>query len=129
LRTDHQRLLTDRIGGKRAMLIGAAGTIVTNVLFGRRRSGACCGCLPCCGIEWLPAIFWLTRIHQDKQFVFSEKQRGTFAGIFGFMINLGGSWPINCCRHCLPDSHSSGCGMFRPALALAFLDSGHRARL
>src|SRR4051812_32606949 len=27
-------LLTDRIGGKRAMLIGAAGTVVTNLLFG-----------------------------------------------------------------------------------------------
>src|ERR1043165_10248040 len=27
-------LLTDRIGGKRAMLIGAAGTIATNLLFG-----------------------------------------------------------------------------------------------
>src|SRR5713101_4071082 len=27
-------LLTDRIGGKRAMLIGAAGTIVMNILFG-----------------------------------------------------------------------------------------------
>src|SRR5688572_25133369 len=27
-------LLTDKIGGKRAMLIGAAGTIVLNVLFG-----------------------------------------------------------------------------------------------
>src|SRR3954454_12668234 len=27
-------LLTDRIGGQRAMLIGAAGTIVMNILFG-----------------------------------------------------------------------------------------------
>ena len=27
-------LLTDKIGGKRAMLIGAAGTILMNVLFG-----------------------------------------------------------------------------------------------
>src|SRR5215217_5877539 len=27
-------LLTDRIGGKRAMLIGAAGTITVNLLFG-----------------------------------------------------------------------------------------------
>src|SRR6185436_436194 len=27
-------LLTDRIGGKRAMLVGAAGTILMNVLFG-----------------------------------------------------------------------------------------------
>jgi OPA family glycerol-3-phosphate transporter-like MFS transporter len=27
-------LITDRIGGKKAMLIGAAGTIVMNVLFG-----------------------------------------------------------------------------------------------
>src|SRR3954469_7880250 len=27
-------LLTDKLGGKRAMLVGAAGTIVLNVLFG-----------------------------------------------------------------------------------------------
>src|SRR5208282_2928058 len=27
-------LITDRIGGKRAMLIGAAGTVVMNILFG-----------------------------------------------------------------------------------------------
>src|SRR5689334_7777959 len=27
-------LLTDRLGGKRAMLIGAAGTVVMNILFG-----------------------------------------------------------------------------------------------
>src|SRR5207245_6704771 len=27
-------LLTDRIGGKRAMLIGAAGTVVMNIVFG-----------------------------------------------------------------------------------------------
>ena len=27
-------LLADRLGGKRAMLIGAAGTVVMNVLFG-----------------------------------------------------------------------------------------------
>jgi OPA family glycerol-3-phosphate transporter-like MFS transporter len=28
-------LLTDRIGGKRAMLIGATGTVLTNLLFGK----------------------------------------------------------------------------------------------
>ena len=36
-------LLADRLGGKCAMLIGAAGTIVMNVIFGWRRFGDCFG--------------------------------------------------------------------------------------
>jgi MFS transporter, OPA family, glycerol-3-phosphate transporter len=83
-------LLTDRIGGKRAMLIGAAGTIVTNALFGAASFW---------GMLWLFALLWglngYLQSFGSPGFIkinsswFSEKQRGTFAGIFGFMINLG----------------------------------------
>jgi MFS transporter, OPA family, glycerol-3-phosphate transporter len=83
-------LLTDRIGGKRAMLIGAAGTILTNVLFGVASFW---------GMLWLFALLWglngYLQSFGSPGFIkinsswFSEKQRGTFAGIFGFMINLG----------------------------------------
>lgn len=83
-------LLTDRLGGKRAMLIGAAGTVTMNVLFG---IGSFWGLL------WLFALLWglngYVQSFGAPGFIkinsawFSEKQRGTFAGIFGFMINMG----------------------------------------
>lgn len=83
-------LLTDRIGGKRAMLIGAMGTVVVNILFG---AGSFWGML------WLFTLLWgmngYVQSFGAPGFIkinsswFSEKQRGTFAGIFGFMINLG----------------------------------------
>jgi OPA family glycerol-3-phosphate transporter-like MFS transporter len=83
-------LLTDRIGGKRAMLIGAAGTVTMNLLFGAASFW---------GMLWLFALLWgmngYIQSFGSPGFIkintswFSEKQRGTFAGIFGFMINLG----------------------------------------
>ena len=83
-------LLTDRIGGKNAMLIGAAGTIAANALFGAASFW---------GMLWLFALLWgvngYLQSFGSPGFIkinsswFSEKQRGTFAGIFGFMINLG----------------------------------------
>jgi OPA family glycerol-3-phosphate transporter-like MFS transporter len=83
-------LLTDRIGGKRAMLIGAAGTIVMNVLFGAASFW---------GLLWLFTLLWgmngYLQAFGSPGFIkinsawFSEKERGTFAGIFGCMINLG----------------------------------------
>src|SRR6185295_4596717 len=83
-------LLTDRIGGKRAMLIGAGGTVLANALFGAASFW---------GLFWLFALLWSLNGYVQSfgapGFIkinsswFSEKQRGTFAGIFGFMINLG----------------------------------------
>jgi MFS transporter, OPA family, glycerol-3-phosphate transporter len=83
-------LLTDRIGGKRAMLIGAAGTVTVNLLFGAASFW---------GMLWLFSLLWglngYVQSFGSPGFIkinsawFSEKQRGTFAGIFGFMINLG----------------------------------------
>lgn len=83
-------LLTDKIGGKRAMLIGAGGTVLANVLFGAASFW---------GLFSLFALLWgingYVQAFGSPGFIkinsawFSEKQRGTFAGIFGFMINLG----------------------------------------
>jgi OPA family glycerol-3-phosphate transporter-like MFS transporter len=83
-------LLTDRIGGKRAMLIGAAGTITMNLLFGAASFW---------GILWLfimlRSIDGYLQAFGAPGFIkinaawFSHTERGTFAGIFGCMINLG----------------------------------------
>ncbi len=104
-------LLADRLGGKRTMLIGAAGTITMNVLFGAASKW---GFLK--QGHWLVTLSWL---HLDLAlplltlfiairgvdgylqafgapgFIkintawFSHRERGTFSGIFGFVINLG----------------------------------------
>jgi len=83
-------LLTDRLGGKRAMLIGATGTVIVNGLFGAASIW---------GRLWLFALLWsingYVQSFGSPGFIkinsawFSEKERGTFAGIFGCMINLG----------------------------------------
>ncbi len=83
-------LLTDRIGGKRAMLIGATGTVSMSLLFGAASFW---------GQLWLFALLWGINGYAQSfgapGFIkinsawFSEKERGTFAGIFGCMINLG----------------------------------------
>ena len=82
--------ITDHIGGKRAMLVGAAGTVIANILFGAASFW---------GLFWLFALLWgingYVQSFGSPGFIkinsswFSEKGRGTFAGIFGFMINLG----------------------------------------
>ncbi|MDB6016757.1 MAG: major facilitator superfamily 1 [Pedosphaera sp.] len=113
-------LLTDRIGGKRAMLIGATGTIGMNILFG---AASYWGVLhPELGNADHPAGQWMVSFnlfHTEIFFRllmlfvairgvdgymqaygapgmikintawFSQRERGRFAGIFGFMINLG----------------------------------------
>ena len=83
-------LLTDKIGGKRAMLIGAAGTVTMSLAFGAASFW---------GMLWLFCLLWGLNGYSQSfgapGFIkinsswFSEKERGTFAGIFGCMINFG----------------------------------------
>jgi OPA family glycerol-3-phosphate transporter-like MFS transporter len=83
-------LFTDRLGGKKAMLIGAAGTILTNILVGAASFW---------GMLWLfillRSIDGYSQSFGSPGFIkinaswFSQNERGTFAGVFGFMINLG----------------------------------------
>jgi OPA family glycerol-3-phosphate transporter-like MFS transporter len=83
-------LFTDRIGGKRAMLIGVGGMIVANVVFGAA-SGF--GSLATFTMIWVAngyfQAFGAPGFIKINAAWFSKAERGTFAGIFGFMIQLG----------------------------------------
>lgn len=83
-------LISDRIGGKKCMQIGAIGTIIVNLLF---------------GFTSLPALFTsFAMIYLVNGYFqafgapgmikinaawFRRQERGTFSGIFGGMIQLG----------------------------------------
>ena len=83
-------LLTDRIGGKKAMLIGAVGTIVLNLIFG---FASFVGTFSTFALIWLLngwfQSFGAPGMVKINAAWFNRDERGTFAGIFGFMIQLG----------------------------------------
>ncbi len=108
-------LLTDKLGGKKAMFIGASGTIVMNILFGA------VSLLPTQvepgptakvfahfhlfggevvlsllsffvvvrGIDGYLQAYGAPGMIKINTAWFAHRERGRFAGIFGFMINLG----------------------------------------
>src|SRR5438477_870023 len=83
-------LLTDRLGGKRAMLIGAAGTIVMNILFGVASFWGLLGLFVAIrGVDGYMQAFGAPGMIKINAAWFRKNERGRFAGIFGFMINLG----------------------------------------
>lgn len=83
-------LLTDRIGGKAAMLIGAAGAITMNLIFG---FASFAGTFSTFALIWLIngwfQSFGAPGMVKINAAWFHRAERGTFAGIFGFMIQLG----------------------------------------
>jgi MFS transporter, OPA family, glycerol-3-phosphate transporter len=83
-------LLTDRMGGKRAMLIGAAGTIVMNILFGAASFAGMLGLFVAIrGVDGYLQAFGAPGMVKINTAWFAHRERGRFSGIFGFMINLG----------------------------------------
>jgi OPA family glycerol-3-phosphate transporter-like MFS transporter len=83
-------LLTDRIGGKRAMLIGAMGTIVMNFLFGVASFAGMLGLFMAIrGVDGYLQAFGAPGMVKINAAWFKHRERGRFSGIFGFMINLG----------------------------------------
>ncbi len=83
-------LLTDRLGGKRAMLIGAGGTIVMNILFGAASFTGMLGLfIAIRGIDGYLQAFGAPGMVKINTAWFAHHERGRFSGIFGFMINLG----------------------------------------
>ena len=83
-------LLTDRIGGKRAMLIGAAGTIIMNGLFGAASFAGMLGLFVAIrGVDGYLQAFGAPGMVKINAAWFNYRERGRFSGIFGFMINLG----------------------------------------
>ena len=83
-------LLCDRIGGKRSMLIGAIGTIALNLLFG---FGSFAGDFATLTTIWLlngyMQSFGAPGMVKINAAWFQRIERGTFAGIFGLMIQAG----------------------------------------
>src|SRR5437763_1110612 len=83
-------LLADRFGGKRAMLIAAVATIVMNILFGAASFwGLLWLFVVIRGIDGYMQAFGAPGMVKINAAWFRHTERGTFAGIFGFMINLG----------------------------------------
>src|SRR2546423_13857143 len=83
-------LLTDRFGGKRAMLIGAAGTVIMNTLFGVASFwGLLWLFVVIRGIDGYVQAFGAPGMVKINAAWFAHTERGRFAGIFGFMINAG----------------------------------------
>src|SRR6266853_1658507 len=83
-------LLADRFGGKRAMLIAAAGTIIMNIFFGATSFwGLLWLFIVIRGIDGYLQAFGSPGIVKINTAWFRHTERGSFAGIFGFMINLG----------------------------------------
>ena len=83
-------LLTDRMGGKRAMLIGAAGTVIMNFLFGAASYAGMLGLFVAIrGIDGYMQAFGAPGMVKINAAWFAHRERGRFSGIFGFMINLG----------------------------------------
>jgi OPA family glycerol-3-phosphate transporter-like MFS transporter len=83
-------LITDRVGGKRAMLIGAIGTITMNVLFGIASFwGLLWLFVTIRGIDGYMQAFGAPGTVKINAAWFGHTERGRFAGIFGFMVNSG----------------------------------------
>lgn len=83
-------LLADKLGGKRAILIGAAGTILMNLCFGAASFAGMLGLfIVIRGIDGYFQAFGAPGMVKINAAWFGQRERGRFAGIFGFMINLG----------------------------------------
>ena len=83
-------LLTDRIGGRAAMLIGAFGTISLNFIYGFT---SFTGTFSTFALIWLVngyfQSFGAPGMIKINAAWFNRTERGTFAGIFGIMIQSG----------------------------------------
>jgi len=95
--------LADRIGGKRAILIGAAGSAVANVVFallgshlaagGGGRAAAVALAFVCAANYYFQSFGALSIVKINAAW-FNVRERGGFAGIFGIMIQLGRMLPF-----------------------------------
>jgi OPA family glycerol-3-phosphate transporter-like MFS transporter len=83
-------MITDRIGGKRAMLIGAAGTVVMNIAFGAASFAGMFGLFVAIrGIDGYLQSYGAPGMVKINAAWFAHRERGRFSGIFGFVINAG----------------------------------------
>lgn len=83
-------LFSDRIGGKKAMLIGGIGTMIINLIFGFSPMISSFSTLSLILLFNGYIQAWgapgMVKINAAW---FRRQERGTFAGVFGFMVQLG----------------------------------------
>jgi len=83
-------LICDRIGGRASMVIGAVGTIAVNLIYG---FASFAGTFSTFALIWLfngyLQSFGAPGFIKINAAWFNLSERGTFSGIFGFMIQLG----------------------------------------
>jgi OPA family glycerol-3-phosphate transporter-like MFS transporter len=83
-------LFCDRIGGRASMVIGAAGTVTINLIYG---FASFAGTFSTFALIWLLngyfQSFGSPGMIKINAAWFNRSERGTFSGIFGFMIQLG----------------------------------------
>jgi len=83
-------LVCDRIGGRASMVIGAVGTIIINLIYG---IASFAGTFSTFATIWLLngylQSFGAPGMIKINAAWFNRSERGTFSGIFGFMIQLG----------------------------------------
>jgi OPA family glycerol-3-phosphate transporter-like MFS transporter len=83
-------LVCDRIGGRASMVIGAIGTISINLVYG---FASFAGTFSTFALIWLLngyfQSFGSPGMIKINAAWFNRSERGTFSGIFGFMIQLG----------------------------------------
>lgn len=83
-------LFCDRIGGRASMIIGAVGTITVNLIFG---FASFAGTFSTFALIWLMngyfQSFGAPGMVKINAAWFNRSERGTFAGIFGLMIQMG----------------------------------------
>ncbi|MEK6644068.1 MAG: MFS transporter [Planctomycetota bacterium] len=88
-------LFTDRFGGKQAMTIGAISTIILNLAFGFTSWSGMSTMLLLTSLVCIRSFDGYMQAFGAPGFIkintawFRRKERGAFAGVFGFMINLG----------------------------------------
>jgi MFS transporter, OPA family, glycerol-3-phosphate transporter len=83
-------LICDRIGGRASMVIGALGTVIINLIYG---FVSFAGTFSTFALVWLfngyVQSFGAPGMIKINAAWFNRSERGTFSGIFGFMIQLG----------------------------------------
>lgn len=83
-------LISDRIGGKKCMLIGAVGTIILNLTFGLTSLAGMFGTFALIYlVNGYFQAFGAPGMIKINAAWFHRTERGTFSGIFGGMIQLG----------------------------------------
>lgn len=115
--------LTDRIGGRKTMLMAAAGSALANVLMGAVlvsgvRTNLVAVFAVLYGVNMYFQSFGAVSIVKVNAAWFHLRERGTFGGIFGILISLGLYFAFDWCA-LIAESAETQWVFFIPAMLLA----------